>query len=226
MPRCFPSIGAALQLHQRRLHPSHPWLSPRRHGRPALSIACPPPFKKIEPNVDRAALGHRNQFLHEAYLTAANTADKAGLDQWPTQVVHADWHPGNTLFAGQKVVAVIDFDAARVQPRSLDVANGALQFSIIGGRNDTQAWPDYIDEGRFKRFIRGYDAVPGAVLSRAELRILPHLMIEALIAESVIPIAASGRFSRTAGSVFLEMIERKVRWLQAHADALFRSVDV
>lgn len=67
--------------------------------------------------------------------------------------------------------------------------------------------------------------MPGAVLSRAELRILPQLMIEALIAECAIPIAATGRFARTPGAVFLEMVERKVRWLQDHSNDLFRAVD-
>ena len=67
--------------------------------------------------------------------------------------------------------------------------------------------------------------MPGAVLSRAELKILPYLMIEALIAECVIPIAATGRFARTPGFVFLEMVERKARWLEKNADVLFRAVD-
>lgn len=187
--------------------------------------ALPTTVLHTDPNVDRIALGTRSQFLYEAINRAADAADAVGLPAWPTQVVHADWHPGNLIFVGQQVAAVIDFDAARVQPRIMDVANGALQFSISGGGEDLSAWPANPDEGRFKRFLRGYDTVPGAVLSRAELRILPQLMIEALISECVIPIAATGRFARTPGAVFLEMIERKVRWLEDHADALFRAVD-
>jgi hypothetical protein len=100
------------------------------------------------------------------------------------------------------------------------VANGALQFSIIGGGDDPAQWPDYIDESRFKRFLRGYDSVPNCVLSRAELRTVPWLMVEALIAESVIPIAATGSFARMEGIGFLLMVERKVRWLQSHAERL------
>lgn len=187
--------------------------------------ALPTTVLHTDPSVDRVALGTRSQFLREAMNRAADVADAAGLPNWPTQVVHADWHPGNLIFLGQQVAAVIDFDAARVQPRIMDVANGALQFSITGGSEDLSTWPANLDEGRFKRFLRGYDVVPGAVLSRAELRVLPHLMIEALIAECVIPIAATGRFARTPGAIFLEMIERKVRWLHDHADALFRAVD-
>ncbi len=158
--------------------------------------------------------------LHETYNHAAQRANETGLPDWPMQIVHCDWHPGNMLFRGTKVVAVIDYDASRIQQRVLDIANGALQFSIIGGGDDPAQWPDHIDESRFKRFLRGYDAVPGCVLSRAELRAIPWLMIEALIAESAIPIAATGSFARLDGLGFLLMVERKVRWLSEQAPKL------
>ena len=45
-------------------------------------------------------------------------------------------------------------------------------------------------------------------------------MIEALIAESVFPIAATGNFGRMEGLSFLTMVQRKVKWLQASADKL------
>lgn len=160
------------------------------------------------------------RFLAASYQDAAKRADATGLPEWPEQIVHSDWHPGNMLFRGNRVVAVIDYDAARLQQRVLDVANGALQFSILGGGEDPGTWPDYVDESRYKRFLRGYDSVPDAVLSHAELQAVPWLMIEALIAESVIPIAATGFFARMNGLNFLLMVHRKVRWLQKHADEL------
>ena len=170
-------------------------------------------------------LSRLHTFLHDAYNDAVKRVVDAGFDDWPKQIVHSDWHPGNMLFRGPRVVAVIDYDAARLQQRVLDVGNGALQFSILGGGDDPTRWPEYIDESRFKRFLRGYDSVPDAVLSRAELRIVPWLMIEALIAESVIPIAATGRFARIEGIGFLTMVERKVRWFQEHADGLVAVAD-
>ena len=57
-------------------------------------------------------------------------------------------------------------------------------------RRGRRKWPDYVDESRFKRFLRGYDEV--MLLSQAEIRAIPWLMIEALIAEAVFPIAATG----------------------------------
>jgi homoserine kinase type II len=163
-------------------------------------------------------LGPVLQFLLESYRHAAQMASAMGLDAWPKQIVHADWHPGNMLFRDNRVVAVIDYDAARVQPRVIDVANGALQFSIIGGDDDIGTWPDYIDESRYKRFLRGYDEV--MLLSEAEMKTIPWLMIEALIAEAVFPIAATGQFGRLEGFAFLQMVQRKVYWMQRSADRL------
>src|SRR5207237_1184385 len=84
-------------------------------------------------------------------------------------------------------------DTARTCPRVIDIANGALQFSITMRGSDPQRWPVGLDEGRYKRFLRGYETVPGSVISIAELEALPWLMIEALIVEAVVPIAATGR---------------------------------
>ncbi len=161
-------------------------------------------------------------YLAEAYVEAAEKVEKAGLSSWPAQIVHSDWHPGNMLFRSRRVVAVIDYDAARLQQRIIDVANGALQFSILGGSDDPATWPDYLDETRFKRFIRGYDEVE--VLSLAELQVLPWLMIEAMVAESVLPIAATGFFGRMDGYAFLQMIERKIEWVRNHADEIIHRI--
>ena len=165
-----------------------------------------------------ADVGGTIKFLTDGYQHAAEMAESAGLNNWPRQIVHADWHPGNMLFRDNHVVAVIDYDSARLLPRVVDIANGALQFSIIGGSDELPKWPDYVDESRFKRFLRGYDAV--VLLSQAEIRALPWLMIEALIAEAVFPIAATGNFGRMRGLQFLQMVQRKVAWLKRCAEQL------
>jgi hypothetical protein len=45
-------------------------------------------------------------------------------------------------------------------------------------------------------------------------------MMEALIAEAVAPIAATGSFGRMEGFRFLQMICRKVGWLQENGERL------
>jgi Ser/Thr protein kinase RdoA (MazF antagonist) len=156
--------------------------------------------------------------LLQMYSEAADSVEKQGIENWPKQIVHADWHPGNMLFRENHVVAVIDYDSARLLPRIIDIANGCLQFSILGGDDDVGKWPEYPDESRFKRFLRGYDEV--MLLSQAEIAAIPHLMTEALIAEAVFPIAATGQFGRMDGIAFLQMVVRKVKWLQKNAKML------
>ncbi|MEM6459243.1 MAG: phosphotransferase [Planctomycetota bacterium] len=224
--------GRTLALFHKLLADHEPVYQPSRgsyHGSRSVMAstnAIPTTLQRTDPGLDRGAIGRTVQFLAESYRDATDRVNDAGLNRWPLSIAHSDWHPGNALFRGPRVVAVIDYDAARMQPRIVDAANGALQFSMIGG--DAAApedWPDYLDESRFRRFVRGYDEVPDAVLSRAELRVTPWLMIEALIAESVIPIASHGVFGKVAGGRFLPMVQRKVRWLQEHADRLVASVE-
>jgi Ser/Thr protein kinase RdoA (MazF antagonist) len=157
-------------------------------------------------------------WLLDAYRQAAEAVEKLGMEHWPKQIIHADWHPGNMLYRDNHVVAVIDYDSARQLPRVIDIANGSLQFSILGGDEDVSKWPEYIDETRFKRFLRGYDEV--ALISQAEIRAIPPLMIEALIAEAVFPIAATGQFGRMGGLGFLSMVQRKIKWMQNSSQKL------
>lgn len=149
--------------------------------------------------------------LASAYDRAAEEAERLGLLEWEAQIVHSDWHPGNMLFKEGHVVAVIDYDAARVQPRVMDVANGVLQFSLLTGSREPETWPEYTDESRAKRFLRGYDEIN--VLSVAELQSVPHLMSEAFIAEAIIPVWSSGMFASIDGFRFLKMVARKVAWI-------------
>ncbi len=157
-------------------------------------------------------------FLQNAYYSCAETVNNLGLRDWPTQIVHGDWHPGNMLFQDHLVVAVIDYDTARLQQRVIDLANGALQFSIVGGGNDPLDWPDHLDMERFGRFLTGYDSVN--VITTDELRAIPYLMCEAMIAEAAVPIAQTGVFGRFNGDAFLMMIRKKVQWIFDHVQEL------
>ena len=156
-------------------------------------------------------IGKTIDFLGEAYRVSAQKVNELGLKDWPEQIVHGDWHPGNMLFKHQLVVAVIDYDTARMQQRVIDFANGALQFSILGGGEDPLTWPDHLDLKRFKKFLAGYDSVN--VITAQELKAIPYLMCEAMIAEAVLPIASTGGFGRFDGGAFMTMIQKKVKWI-------------
>ena len=211
--------GRVLALYHKLLHEFQSEWQPASgsyHAAPSVEQGLKLIPKTLQTN--EAELDELLRFLLESYRHGAQMAEHQGLDRWPKQIVHADWHPGNMLFRDNRVVAVIDYDSARQLPRIIDIANGALQFSIIGGDEDVSKWPEYLDETRDRRFLRGYDEV--MLLSEAEIRATPWLMIEALIAEAVFPIAATGTFGRLEGLSFLQMVQRKVYWMQRSAEKL------
>lgn len=144
------------------------------------------------------AAGLRDRYLEAADLTRVCSG-------WPEQIIHADWHPGNMLFDAGRVSAVLDLDAARLAPRAIDLANALLQFGMSKGTGGD--WPPSLDEDRLLSLAGGYESVEGCTISSAELAAIPWLMIQALIAEAVIPIAQTGRFGdRDPGPISLGVL--------------------
>ena len=170
---------------------------------------------------DEAELATLIQFLLGQYDRAADAVNAAGLATRPERIVHSDWHPGNLLFRNQKVVAVVDYDSVSYSRLVVDVANGALQFSIIGG-GDPDTWPDHLDEERLAAFLSGYESL--VPISNEERRCVPWLMSEALIAECVPPITETGSVGRWAGFRVLQMARRKLTWLESNAERLMTRV--
>jgi len=158
------------------------------------------------------------QELLERYEQAAEAVNRLGFADWPGWIVHGDWHPGNMTFRQNRVAAVLDFDAARRSPAVTDVANGMLQFSILRGGDDPEQWPEFFDQTRMRRFLLGY--VSRARLDREQRRAIPHLMIESLIAECVVPVAATGSLGQIPGFGVLQMVRRKVHWLLRNFERL------
>lgn len=191
-----------------------------------VAKAGPPPASPAArmSEVDLDA-GKLTAHLISRYRAAVSRCEALGINRWPAQVIHADWHSGNMLFRSTRVVAVIDYDTARFGPRVIDTANGALQFSMSSDGPDPSTWRDGIDEDRFRAFVSGYDDADNPVIAKAELQAIPHLMVEALLAESVLPIARTGFFGQLHGQVFLSMIRRKVAWIEANAERLIGLVE-
>ncbi len=160
--------------------------------------------------------------LMALYNDASIRANKHGYGSLARQVVHGDWHPGNILFAGSEIVAVLDFDSVKIAPPVTDLANAMLQFSIVGGRPRPSDWPDYFDRDRLLQVVMGY--CRDASLNEVKLDCLIDLMIETMIAEAVLPVAATGFFGHLHGLDFLKMILRKARWLNSHRGELSEAV--
>jgi Ser/Thr protein kinase RdoA (MazF antagonist) len=186
----------------------------------------PAMVEAAEPGTARQELEDRCSSLSDVYHSAAERTDAAGIGTWPPRVLHGDWHPGNLLYRDGAVVAALDFDSARIEPRIIDVANAALQFSMrMTKPDDPESWPERLDVRRIRALLRGYNLAASKPVSVDERQTLPWLIIEALILESVLPIAATGRFARLSGSSFLKMVERKVRWLQPRAGKLIEYLE-
>lgn len=182
--------------------------------------------------------------LAAAYSAAADAAQQLGAPAGasPAQVIHGDYHPGNLLFAptpaaapvsrlpsGARLVAgLFDFDSARKGDPLHELANGAMQFAVHrqfdapGASSSPSAhWRIALDPALFRAFFAGYGYADGPVDLRSEaIRAVPHLMIEALIVEAVIPIANTGRFGKLKGRPVLEVVLRAAEALAASADKL------
>jgi Ser/Thr protein kinase RdoA (MazF antagonist) len=119
------------------------------------------------------------------------------------------------------VAAVIDFDSARREPWVTEVANGMLQFSLRGEAGVSPLdWPADLDAPRMQAFLHGYLTAAERPLTVDERAMLPWLMIEAMIAESSIPVANQGSFAELAGGPFMQVVLRKCHWVREHRRAI------
>ena len=168
-----------------------------------------------EDSESREGIADTVGYLCDQYKAAHEKVESAGFSTLPSGIVHGDWHPGNTLYKDGEIIAVIDFDSLRMSPRITDIANGVLQFSMrMGESEDVDNWPDSFRGHTIQSMVQAYDQFTVLPLMASERTIVPALMVEALIVESVIPIHKMGSFGRIRGSSFLRMVERKLRWLE------------
>ncbi|HJN71888.1 MAG TPA: phosphotransferase [Phycisphaerales bacterium] len=175
-------------------------------------------YQVLTSNEDVSALEGMNdtiEYIRAKYETSANKIQNLEWDSLGPQLVHGDWHPGNMLYADSEIIAVIDFDSLRFLPRITDVANGALQFSMrMGTAENVDSWGEGFRGHTIQSFVQAYDQFSQVPLFASERAMIPDLMVEALIVESVIPIWKTGSFGRVAGSTFLRLVEKKLKWLE------------
>lgn len=187
----------------------HDSSSVRRHLKSVLSQKSCRKNRRLRGNINNLA---------KLYNDSSANVNQLGFESWDMQIVHGDWHPGNMLFDGDKLTAVLDFDSVKFAPAVTDIANGILQFSITAGRPKPSDWPDYFDQAKIDWFLTGYrrkHSIPSPCKSG-----LVDLMIETMIAEAILPIVATGFFGHLSGSEFLAMINRKANWLNKNRDKL------
>jgi Ser/Thr protein kinase RdoA (MazF antagonist) len=210
----FHRLIADFALHCQSLKASfHDSPTVRTHLKTIGSHKAAKPSKKLQATAEALMI---------LYNESSIRVNELGFDSWAEQVVHGDWHPGNMLFSGNKVAAILDFDSVRIASPITDLANGMLQFSIVAGRPNPADWPDYFDQDKLLQFLRGYRQVVN--LDENTLRALLDLMIETMIAEAVLPIAVTGFFGHLSGYDFLQMIRRKTKWLNKNRSKLTEAI--
>jgi homoserine kinase type II len=217
-PQCAAEAGRALgHLHRLLLSYKSPYDPPAGSFHAPNAVAqrlaqIPESVAAKEPQADREPLQQACRELERACSEAARRVEQAGYGSWPRTIIHGDWHPGNVIFQGGRVVAAVDFDSARLEPRVADVANAALQFGMVMTGDDPANWPVDLDVDRILRLVRGYERGASHTIGEDELAAVPWLMMEALVLETAVPISATGSFGRIRGSEFLP-IRRRVRGL-------------
>lgn len=194
------------------------------HDSPSVRLALDhvaEAIARIEPDCDRPWLDELSRELRMLYTRAGEEVELLGLRRLERAVVHGDWHPGNLIFRDGRVVGVIDFDSARAEPWVTEVANGMLQFALHGMTSmSPHEWPDDLDPRRLRSFLTGYLTVAARPLTMDERRMIPWMMIEAMVAESAIPVANHGRFAELKGSEFIDLVRRKCQWVRHHRRAI------
>jgi homoserine kinase type II len=142
-----------------------------------------------------------------------------------------------------RVAAVFDFDSARMGRPLHDLANGAMQFAVQrfmgaaepeGEEDDEEgappkppvpasAWRIALDPELLGAFYKGYRAAGGGEgggVTAEVLRAVPWLMIEALIVEACVPIAATGKFGKLSPAPVLGVVHRAVEALAGGAERI------
>ncbi|HYE01701.1 MAG TPA: phosphotransferase [Phycisphaerales bacterium] len=149
------------------------------------------------------------------YEEARRRGAEVGAGALADGFVHGDWHPGNMIFRAREIAAVIDHDSVGRGPRLLDIATGALQFSITREGARLALWPEQAHRGRLAAFLAGYHEGARTRLSPGEAALLPWLMIEAMVVEAAT--VAGRRRTRLDIEGFLGMAARKSGWLAENA---------
>lgn len=143
-----------------------------------------------------------------------------GLALQRTAICHGDFHPGNTLWSGDVLAAVIDFDSARHESIAAEIANAMLQFSIRQrvGENPL-AWPVGLDPENLRSFAAGYGAAPAIALGEIA-PLVPWLMMSAVMAEAASPIARDGDFAGIPAEPFLKASLNLIDWISQRTRAV------
>ena len=202
----FAAGGVLARMHDvlGRLEPHGPIETTARVERAFASLRA---VAALAPALDRLAFD-----WHAAAL------GRAGIDLPADGLMHGDYHPGNTLWRGAQLAAVIDFEAMRPGPYIREAALGAVQFALDTTGPDPGRWPEAPVAARLEAFWSGYGGT--GRFGRAATGAAAWFMIEGLIAEALPRACRPGGFGSLDAASMIPFIARVTAWLAEHADGL------
>jgi homoserine kinase type II len=96
----------------------------------------------------------------------------AGHGELPHLIIHGDYHAGNLLFDGDRIIGLVDYDKASWQPRVAELAEALIYFaSPRPGPFKHLVYPGFLAWAPFTRFVQGYARV--ITLDENEAQALP-----------------------------------------------------
>ena len=138
----------------------------------------------------------------------------------PKLVIHGGCRRGSTLFEGDRLVAMLDFDSARLEARALDLAIAFHDFGKVWGEAGSPDFKVPLELRIVSEFLDAYQEINP--LEEAEIEALPTLLAarplkralgkyRSMIEEARV---SQGHVRKTAQEV------ARVRWLVDHGKAL------
>ncbi|NNG00109.1 MAG: phosphotransferase [Desulfobacteraceae bacterium] len=112
-------------------------------------------------HADQAGEGESvfDAFVHRHMGTIADALDGlvdrfsgVDIDSWPVLAVHGDFHAGNLRFRAGEVAGLLDYDWARMLPRTFDLGMALMYFCTRWGDHRSAA----LDTSRATRFLEAY----------------------------------------------------------------------
>jgi Ser/Thr protein kinase RdoA (MazF antagonist) len=142
----------------------------------------------------------------------------APLGSPPAQVLHGDYHPGNTRWRADTLVAVLDFDACRLGCAVEEAARAAVHFSLDRTSRTMAARSPWPSTDLFEAFWAGY--LPGFPLRPFGPRDLPWIGAGAFARETLAGFGGAAFDDDT-----VSFATGVVAWLVDHAEGLGEILD-
>jgi homoserine kinase type II len=138
----------------------------------------------------------------------------------PKLVIHGGCRRGSTLFEGDRLVAMLDFDSARLEARALDLAIAFHDFGKVWGESGSPDFKVPLDLRIVSEFLDAYQEINP--LEEAETKALPTLLAARPLKRALGKYRSMIEDLQTSQGHVRKAAQEvaRVRWLEAHQQEL------